>query len=104
MLAPLLTIALGALVMWALWSVARPRPAFVVRITSGVPRVTSGTVTPAFLAEIAEVCRRHEIQRGTVNGVVRDRRISLAFSGSITPASRQQLRNLWSLSGWSAGR
>jgi Protein of unknown function (DUF3634) len=98
----LLTVALTALILWALFSVARPRPAFVVRLESGVPRVARGTVTPAFVAEVAEVCRRHGVQNGTVIGIVNDRRIALAFSGDITPNCRQQLRNLWSISGWSA--
>ena len=29
--------------------------------------------------------------------------VALAFSGDIPPSCRQQLRNLWHLSGWSAG-
>jgi Protein of unknown function (DUF3634) len=98
----LLTGALTALIAWALYSVARPRPAFVIQIESSVPRVAKGTVTPAFVAEVAEVCRRHGIQTGTVTGIVKDRRIALAFSGDISATCGQQLRNLWSLSGWSA--
>ena len=99
---PLVTIAFTALIVWALYSVGRPRPAFVIRITAGVPSVARGTVTPAFIAEIAEVCRRHRVQSGTVSGVVQDRRIALAFSGDLSSPCRQQLRNLWSISGWSA--
>jgi Protein of unknown function (DUF3634) len=90
-----------ALIVWALISVARPRPAFVVRIESGVPRVARGTVAPAFVAEIADACRRHSVQTGTVTGVVNDRRIALAFSGDFSATCGQQLRNVWFMSGWS---
>jgi hypothetical protein len=98
----LLTVALTLLIVWALYSVARPRPAFVIQIESGVPRVARGTVAQAFVGEVADVCRRHGVQNGTVAGVVRDRRIALVFSGEISAMCGQQLRNLWSMSGWSA--
>jgi hypothetical protein len=97
----LLTVAMTALIVWALISVARPRPAFVIQIEAGVPRVARGTVAQAFVAEVADACRRHRVQTGTVTGVVSDRRIALAFSGDISTTCGQQLRNLWSMSGWS---
>ena len=99
-MALVLVIALVVLVLWALWSVSRPRDAFVVRIASGVPRVARGTVTKAFVAEVGEVCRRHGVRNGAVRGVVKDRRITLAFSAGISAPCRQQLRNLWSISRW----
>jgi hypothetical protein len=99
----ILTALLTALIVWALYSVARPRPAFVIRIESGCPRVARGTVAPGFVAEVAEVCRRHRVQSGTVTGLVNDRRIALVFSGDISATCGQQLRNLWSISRWSAG-
>jgi hypothetical protein len=102
MLSSVLTVAVAAALIWAIYSVARPRPAFVIKIESGTPRVSRGTVTQAFVGEVAEVCRRHGVQHGTVTGIVNDRRIALAFSGDISRAAGQQLRNLWSLSGWSA--
>jgi Protein of unknown function (DUF3634) len=101
-LALVLTLALAALVLWALWSAARPRDAFVVRIAAGVPRVARGTVTNAFVAQVGDVCRRHGVRDGAVRGVVKDGRIALAFSAGISAPARQQLRNLWSISGWSA--
>ena len=70
MFARVLTIALGALVLWALWSVLRPRPVFVVRIIRGTPRVARGTVTPAFVQEVAEVCTRHRVRDAAVQGVM----------------------------------
>jgi Protein of unknown function (DUF3634) len=104
MIGLVLTIALAAAVLWALWSVSRPRPAFVVRIVRGLPQVARGTVTPAFVQEVAEVCRRHGVRDGTVRGMVQDRRIALAFSGNMPAPCRQQLRNLWNISGWSSGK
>ena len=38
---------------------------------------------------------------GVVRGVVKGRRITLAFQGEIPAACQQQLRNLWAISGWS---
>src|SRR5947209_2996459 len=97
-------LGLVALVVWALWTAGQPRPDFVVRITDGAPRVARGKVTPAFLQEIGEVCNRHGVRRGEVRGVTAEgRRIGLSFSGSMPEPCRQQLRNLWNLSGWSAG-
>jgi Protein of unknown function (DUF3634) len=96
-------IALLGFGLWAIWSAARPRPAFVVRIASGVPRVARGTVAGAFLSDVGDVCRRHGVRDGAVLGVVKEGRIALEFSGDISAPCRQQLRNVWSISGWSAG-
>jgi hypothetical protein len=60
-------------------------------------------VTQAFLAQIGETCGRHGVRHGVVRGVVKGRRIALAFSQAMPSACQQQLRNLWALSGWSAG-
>jgi hypothetical protein len=94
-------VLLAAAVVWTAW---RPRCAFVVRIKDGVPRAAKGTVTRAFLREIGETCKQHAFRNGAVRGVVKGQRITLAFSRGMSPACRQQLRNLWALSGWSAGR
>jgi hypothetical protein len=75
---------------------------FVIRIEDGDARVVAGKVAPAFLHEVRETCGRHGVKRGAVRGVVRGRRIGLEFPGAMPPACRQQLRNLWNLSGWSA--
>jgi Protein of unknown function (DUF3634) len=99
----LVQFGLAALAAWALWTVARPRSAFVVRIKGGVPRVARGIVTRAFLQEIAETCGRHGVDDGVVRGVVKGRRITLTFTGGMPPPCQQQLRNLWELSGWSVG-
>jgi hypothetical protein len=95
-------LVLVALIVWGIWMACRPRADFVVRIRLGVPRVTRGRVARGFVQEIGEVCRRHDVRRGEVRGVAEGRRISLSFSGDLPEACRQQLRNLWNLSGWSA--
>ena len=99
----LLQLGLAALAVWALWTALRPRFAFVVRIKGGVPRVARGTVTRAFLQEIAETCSRHGVTNGVVRGIVKGQRITLAFTRSMPPPCQQQLRNLWGVSGWSIG-
>ncbi|MFI5458271.1 MAG: DUF3634 family protein [Isosphaerales bacterium] len=95
-------LVLTALLVWALWSASRPTPAFVIRVVGGVPRVVRGTVTPGFLQDVAQTCRRHGVSHAVVRGVVRGERIALAFSSGMPASCRQQLRNLWGLSGWSA--
>jgi hypothetical protein len=97
----LIRLAVVGLFAWMIWSVLRPRPVFVVRITGGVPRAARGKVMQSFLDEVRAVCGRGGIRRGTVRGVVRGGRIALAFSRGIPPAVQQQLRNVWAMSGWS---
>jgi Protein of unknown function (DUF3634) len=99
----LLQLGLAALVGYALWIALQPRAAFVVRIKHGVPRVARGTVTRSFLREIAETCSHHGVSRGVIRGVVKGRRITLAFQRGMPPACQQQLRNIWAISGWAGG-
>jgi hypothetical protein len=102
MLRIVLLITLTALVLWGLWSVARPRPAFVVQVVRGQAQVVRGIVTPAFVQEVREACARNQVSDGVVRGVTKNGRIALEFSDGMPPPCRQQLRNLWLMSGWSA--
>ena len=97
-------LALVSVVVWGIWIACRPRAAFVVQIRNGVPRVTRGQITRAFVQEVGEVCQRHAVGHGEVRGVADGRRITLSFSGDLPEPCRQQLRNLWNLSGWSSSR
>jgi hypothetical protein len=58
-------------------------------------------VTRTFVREVGEVCRRHGVRRAEVRGIDEGRRIVLTFSGDMPETCRQQLRNIWNLSGWS---
>jgi hypothetical protein len=97
--APLFTLGLIALVVWGLWTACRPRPSFVIRVTDGVARAARGQVARSFVQEVGEVCRRHGVRRAEVCGRAEGRRIVLAFSGDMPETCRQQLRNIWNLSG-----
>jgi hypothetical protein len=97
-----LQLAVVALLVWILYSVFRPRPVFVVRLERGVPRIAKGTVARAFVQEIGETCGRHGVRDCVVRGVVTGPKIALVFSDGLPAPCRQQLRNLWALSGWSA--
>jgi hypothetical protein len=101
MLPKLIVIAIAAA---AAWFALQPRPAFVVRISDGVASTAKGMVTPRFLDEVHEVCVRHGVSVGWVHGFQRGKRISLTFSSSIPPEGRQQLRNLWAMSGWAPAK
>ena len=98
----LLVVVLGLVIGWVLYTIARPRPVFVVRIKDGVPRAARGQVTRGFLQDVAETCARHGVEAGEVRGLAAGRRIDLVFSGGIPGPCRQQIRNLWGVSGWSA--
>jgi Protein of unknown function (DUF3634) len=99
---PLFILPITLLVGWGLYSACRPRPVFVVRISEGVPRAARGQVTRGFLQDVGETCARHRVRRGAIRGVAHGRRINLEFSSGIPGPCRQQIRNLWGLSGWSA--
>jgi hypothetical protein len=92
---------LALAVAWGIWVGVRPRAVFVIRIRDGKPRAQSGTVPRAFLREVAEICERSGLRRGTVRGVVQGDRVVLGFSRDVPDGCRQMFRNLWSLSGWS---
>jgi hypothetical protein len=67
-------------------------------VRDGVPELVQGTVTPGFLQDVAEVCTRHGVRRGTIRGAAHGNRISLSFSGDMPASCKQQLRNIWNLS------
>jgi hypothetical protein len=95
-------LAAALMIGWGLYSACLPRPIFVVRIIDGVPRTARGTVTRGFLRDVAEICTHNGVRRGEIRGIASGRRINLAFSGDMPEAWRQQLRNIWNMSGWSA--
>ncbi len=100
----LISLALLGLVGWGVWQALQPRAVFDIRVADGEPHVVRGTVTKTFLREIRELCQHHGVTRGVVRGKARGNRIGLEILGSFPPAYCQQLRNVWAISGWSAGR
>jgi hypothetical protein len=98
----LLLLVLVLAIGWLLYTICRPRPLFVVRIRGGVPQAVRGQVTRGFLQDVAETCTRHGVHDGEVRGLAAGRRIDLVFSAGIPNPCRQQIRNLWGVSGWSA--
>jgi hypothetical protein len=87
---------------WGLWRAGRPRAVFLVRLADGKPTAAEGTVTPAFLARVREVAAANGVSRGLVSGFAHGEFIRLRFSSEIPERARQQLRNWWASSGWSA--
>jgi hypothetical protein len=97
----LLVLAVVAVVaLVAFWLVDRHRYAFIVGIVRGEPRMRRGKATAAFLHQLTQLCREHQVQYGWVGGIQQVVRIRLAFSRSVPPALQQQLRNLWQQVGW----
>ncbi len=96
MLVLLIEIGLGLLVAWGIWRALSPGPLFEIRIKNGVARRTRGAVSASFVREVQETCQDSGVDRGAIRGTPRSDRIGLDFSGPISPACRQRLRNLWS--------
>ena len=92
-------LVLVVLAVGAVWWLVQPRYTFVVRIDGGVPRVTNGQVTAAFLQELGRACGEFAVCRGWVGGVRRGGRTALAFSRNLPQPCRQRVRNLWELHG-----
>jgi hypothetical protein len=88
-----LIVGLGVVVLlhWA----ARPRYAVVVTIEEGVPQVTQGTVEPAIVGAVRDICVRHGVPYGTIWGVNDRNLLRLRFSREFPDACRQQIRNIW---------
>jgi hypothetical protein len=81
------------------WYALRPRYVFLVRIDGGVPRLTKGLATSAFLLEAGQVCDECGVTDGWFGGVRRGKGIRLAFSRRLPAPCRQRLRNLWQIHG-----
>jgi len=97
---PVQLLALIGCIFVALLLASRQQAIFVVRIRQGRAEGVRGTVTPAFLAEVEQLCAEQGIQSGEVRGVARGRRIALSFSGRLPRGFCQRLRNWWAMSGW----
>ena len=97
-------VVIGAIIIWALWRSSHPRPAFVVQIEHGEPRMVHGVGTPAFLELLRDVLARHGVPAGTIRGLPQGARIRLAFSDHFPAGARQQILNWWAMSGWNAGK
>ncbi len=93
----LAVLALGVGVMVAIARAVGSRAVFRIRIKGGIPTLAGGKVDGAFLDDLAEICRRDRIDRGTVRGVVEGKRVALAFSKGIPKPARQHIRNVWNL-------
>ena len=91
-------VALAVAVYW----LARPPAVFVIRIHNQRPRASHGTVTPAFLNFVIELCDQYQIRSGEIRGVARGSRIALWFPRGMPLGFRQRLRNWWAISGWKA--
>src|SRR5262245_57984739 len=81
----------------AVWQATTRGRVFVIRVRDGIPRLARGKVSPTFVAEIGAVLSRFRVRRGTIFGVSKRKMVSLGFSRSIPNASRQALRNVWSM-------
>jgi hypothetical protein len=93
----LIGIVVASVAGFAAWQATTRGRVFVIRIREGVPKLVRGKVSTGFVAEIGDVLSRHRVRRGTIFGVNKRGMVSLGFSNSIPNASRQALRNVWTI-------
>jgi hypothetical protein len=86
-------------VVWFGWSALKARNAFVIRIAGGRARLQIGTVTPAFLAAVGEICHASNIACGWIGGIRHGKLTRLRFSRHFSLGSQQRIRNEWHLTG-----
>src|SRR5262245_44624607 len=84
-------------VAWLIVFALRTRYEFMILIADGRPRLKSGTVTPAFLATVADVGHSAGVVRGWIGGVRHGRLTVLRFSRDFPPSAQQRIRNDWQL-------
>jgi hypothetical protein len=94
----------AAVLAWAFWRSAQPRPVFSIRLVDGKPETRHGVVTAALLDRVREVAAAGGVSTGTVDGFAHGRFIRLRFSKEFTEPNRQQLRNWWATFGWGLPR
>lgn len=90
-------VAVGLFIWLLLWAARRQMFAFEIRIEAGRPRLIHGKPRLGFLAEVQEIAERNAIANGTIRGVGSGRGMRLSFSGPISRAAQQQMRNAWGL-------
>ena len=90
-------LVIVAVILAGVLSLCRPRPVFVLRIRAGGLARISGPVPQAFVGQVRDICREHQISAGTIRGFLVRKRIVLAFSRHIPPPCQQRIRNIWNL-------
>ena len=93
-----------AAIGYVVWRAGRMPAVFGVHIRDGQPDTAWGTVTPAFLDTVQELCRDHGVTTGEIRGCSQTGLIRLWFSAEIPEGFRRQLRNWWTISGWTLKR
>lgn len=93
----LIGVLVAGVAGFAAWQASTRGRVFVIRIRDGVPSLARGKVSPGFVTEIGDVLSRHRVRRGSIFGISKRGMVSLGFSRSIPNASRQALRNVWSI-------
>lgn len=91
-LEPIILLVVVAGFAWILFS---PRFEFRVRISRGSLKLSTGKVARDSLSQLQEICNEWHIERGWIGGIRRGKHVRLAFSRSVPPDCRQQIRNMW---------
>jgi hypothetical protein len=73
-------------------AIVRANELFFLRVRDGKVSVARGRIPQRLLDDIADTVRG--VDRGTLRGVVEDRRPRLYAEGELTPEQKQRLRNL----------
>ena len=87
----------AAIVIVAFVIILTPKPAFVIVIKAGRPRVKRGKVSKAFVEDCRKLCSEAGISDGIIKGKRKSGRITLWFSQHIPKVNHQQFRNAWNI-------
>jgi hypothetical protein len=75
----------------------RPPREFVVEVSKGRAKLRRGKAHAEFVEAVGEACAAAGVRSGRVEGIKRDGRVSLTFSGDLPGPLRQRIRNLYHL-------
>ena len=88
---------IGVIVIVVFVIILMPKPAFVIVIENGRPKVERGKVSKAFVEDCRKLCAEAGIGNGIIKGKRKSGRITLWFSRHIPKVNHQQFRNAWNI-------
>jgi hypothetical protein len=75
-------------------SLLRANELFCLKLRDGRLHIARGRIPQALLDDLADVLRDPPVTRGTLRGVIEDRRVQVRTDAELTDAQRQRIRNV----------
>lgn len=83
--------------LWARVQVVWRQPAFALYVEHGQLKSIAGSAPNAFQKACQETLELHQVQQGLILGMQRQQGLRLEFTGAISEATQQAIRNLWQI-------